>query len=45
MPPRKVGGTPLSYSEISPLDNTVKWSIELVDESGKIQFLLSQKKI
>ena len=29
-------GNPLSYSEISPLDPTVKWSISLVDESGKV---------
>lgn len=34
--PSQGWGAPLSYSEISPLDNTVKWSIELIDESGKI---------
>ncbi|MDC0547861.1 type II secretion system protein GspK [Opitutales bacterium] len=34
--PSQGWGAPLSYSEISPLDNTVKWSIELIDESGKV---------
>ena len=34
--PSQGWGNPLSYSEISPLDPTVKWSISLVDESGKV---------
>ena len=34
--PSQGWGAPLSYSEISPLDNTVKWSIDLIDESGKV---------
>ena len=29
-------GDPLHYAGISPLDSTVKWSVELVDESGKV---------
>ena len=28
-------GDPLNYSGISPLDPLVKWSIKLIDESGK----------
>ena len=34
--PSQGWGSPLNYSEISPLDPTVKWSISLVDESGKV---------
>ena len=44
MTPRKVGGAPLSYSEISPLDNAVKWSIKLIDESGKIPIFTVPEK-
>lgn len=34
--PSQGWGTPLSYSEISPLDPSVRWSISLIDESGKV---------
>ena len=34
--PSQGWGNPLSYAEISPLDSSVRWSISLIDESGKV---------
>ena len=34
--PSQGWGDPLAYSEIEPIDPSIKWSISLVDESGKI---------
>lgn len=34
--PSQGWGNPLNYSGISPLDPAVKWSISLIDESGKV---------
>lgn len=42
--PSQGWGNPLSYSGISPLDPTVKWSISLIDESGKVPISSIQEK-
>ena len=34
--PAQGWGDPLAYSEVSPLDPKVKWSIKLMDESAKM---------
>ena len=34
--PSQGWGDPLAYSEVEPIDPSIKWSISLVDESGKI---------
>jgi hypothetical protein len=36
--PSQGWGNPLSYSEIEPFENNVKWDVRIIDESGKVPF-------
>ena len=43
--PSQGWGDPLSYSGLNPLDPSIKWSITLIDESGKASLNSMKEKI